>query len=231
MKVNQDIKILELRNYLLKPKTADRFSRYFDKHFVRPMDELGGYTVGQFRIEGERDRFVWMRGFENMQARFRFLNNFYLNSPVWKKYGPEANSMMINSDNVHLLRPFDETLSRNMLQSRGEMVVVDFYACNSTLDKVIDLFKKEYLPFLGSLNVSDITLWLSEMSENGFPRLPVFQDKNLLVTMTKYKNELEYSKKSKEIRKVPAKLDNAMLELITIKNQLVLFPQNHNRGK
>src|SRR5205809_8113737 len=99
---NQTIKVLELRNYLLKPNMADEFSSYFNNHFVKPMTELGGYTLGQFKINGIDDRFVWMRGFTDMNTRIKFLNDFYVDSPVWKEFGPGANAMMINSDNVYL---------------------------------------------------------------------------------------------------------------------------------
>ena len=73
---NQIIKVLELRNYLLKPNHADKFSAYFDSHFVIPMNELGGYTLGQFKIPGVNNRFVWMRGFTGMDTRIKFLNDF-----------------------------------------------------------------------------------------------------------------------------------------------------------
>jgi hypothetical protein len=100
---NQSIKVLELRNYLLRPNMANEFSNYFNNHFVKPMTELGGYTLGQFKINGINDRFIWMRGFADMGIRVKFLNDFYVNSLVWKEFGPGANDMMINSDNVHLL--------------------------------------------------------------------------------------------------------------------------------
>jgi hypothetical protein len=223
------ITVVELRNYLLKPNSYERFSALFNNVFVAPSEELGGYILGQFRIPGERDRFVWIRGFQDMRTRLKTLNDFYLHSEVWKKHRNEANGMMINSDNVYLLRPLTETgagLNRDLLQNNGEVVVVDFYICNSTRDKVIDLFKSEYLPFMRSLNIPDPTLWVSEMSENDFPRLPVFQDKNLLVTMTRFKNELAYRKKSKQIGELPPKLRMTMQELITTRNQLVLYPVN-----
>ncbi len=232
MKSDQNITVLELRNYRLKPKTVERFRDLFNGQFVEPMNELNGYTVGQFRIENDEDRFIWMRGFADMRTRFKFLNDFYLNSQVWKKYRSDANSMIINSDNVYLLRPLTDVgkgYSRERLQNNGEIVVVDFYVCNSTLDQVIELFRKQYLPFLESLNVSDVTVWVSEMTENDFPRLPVFQDKNLLVTMTRYKNEREYRQKSKQIKMMPAKLDTTMQELITTSSLLELYPVSHNQ--
>jgi len=235
---NQIIRVLELRNYLLKPNMADVFGVYFNTHFVKPMTALGGYTLGQFKIKGVNDRFVWMRGFTDMGTRLQFLNDFYVNSGVWNEFGPGANDMMINSDNVYLLRPLSDNKSSeepsqgingNILKTNDGIIVVDFYICNSTLDKVIHLMHSEYVPFLKTLEIADITLWIGEMSSNEFPRLPVFQDKNLLLTITAYENENEYQIKQEQINSMannPASfgLKNLMLELITIQSQLVLYP-------
>jgi hypothetical protein len=196
------------------------------------MWEFGGYAVGQFAIDGDRDRFVWLRGYENIQTRLKFLNDFYLNSEVWKIYKNDANSMIVNSDNVYLLRPLAESGDLNEgevvrsadLQKEKAVLVVDFYVCNSRLEPTIDLFKKEYLPFLKASGVSDISLWVSEMSKNEFPRLPAFQDENLLVTMTAYQSQSEYKSKTKKIDAPDAVLKNAMFELITTRHRLVLFP-------
>lgn len=235
---NQSIKVLELRNYLLKPNMANTFSNYFNHHFVKPMTELGGYTLGQFKINGVNDRFVWMRGFTNMGTRVKFLNDFYVDSPEWKEFGPGANDMMINSDNVYLLRPLNnnksskelsEAINSNLLKTDKGVIVVDFYICNSTLDKVINLFNSAYIPFLKTLDIHNITLWVSEMSENDFPRLPVFQDKNLLLTITTYKNENEYQIKQEQINSITTDpiaigLKNSMQELITTQSNLILYP-------
>jgi hypothetical protein len=232
---DHDIKVLELRNYLLKENKADEFSSYFNKHFVKPMNELGGYTLGQFKIDGTNNRFAWMRGFTNMDTRIKFLDDFYINSPVWKEFGPGANDMMINSDNVYLLRPLhtnkisqepNEGINSSLLKTGTGIIVVDFYICNNTLDKVINLFNSSYVPFLKTLGIDDITLWVSEMSENDFPRLPVFQDKNLLLTITIYTDETEYQIKQKQINSMPVALKNSMLELITIQTNLLLCPIN-----
>ncbi len=230
---NYNVKILELRNYLLKPNTADTFSDYFNKHFVKAMTELGGYTLGQFKMNGVNDRFVWMRGFADMGTRVKFLNDFYINSHVWKEFGPGANNMMINSDNVYLLRPLyndgnskelSEGINSNLLKTDKGIIVIDFYICNSTLDKVINLFNSTYIPFLKTLDILNITLWVSEMSENDFPRLPVFQDKNLLLTITTYKDEKEYQIKQEQINSMPIELRNSILELITTLSNLILYP-------
>jgi len=229
MDTDRNIGVIELRNYLLKPKTYANFQTLFNSQFVEPMNELGGYTVGQFRLEGEPDHFVWMRAFQDMKTRVDFLNAFYLNSAVWKKYRNEANGMMINSDNVYLLRPLAEsgnlneaiTVKKSGLMKRSGITVVDFYICNGRLEPTIDLFEKEYLPYLKTHGISP-TLWVSEMAENDFPRLPAFQDKNLLVTMTSFPNESEYDSKIKQIDSPGAELRNKILELVTVHHRLVL---------
>ena len=52
MNTNQNIRVLELRNYLVKPNTADKFGDYFDTNFVTPMKELGGQDVGHVQNKG-----------------------------------------------------------------------------------------------------------------------------------------------------------------------------------
>ena len=81
---------IELRNYLLKPGTRDKFIQYFKDHFIESQNALGAYTLGLFNIKGEDDRFFWIRGFDSMQERSRFLPAFY-GGEVWKEFGPAAN--------------------------------------------------------------------------------------------------------------------------------------------
>jgi hypothetical protein len=232
---NENITVIELRNYLLRPKTSERFQKLFNDRFVDPINDLGGYVVGQFSLEGESDRFVWMRGFQSMQTRFKFLNDFYLNSDVWKKYRNEANGMIINSDNVYLLRPLAEngdlnetgaSIHRSALQKNNGLVIIDFYVCNGRLEQTIELFKNKYLPYLETLGISKTTLWVSEMTENDFPRLPAFQDRNLLVTMTTFRSGSEYQSKMLKFDSPDQGLKNEMLELVTTHNRWVLHAVN-----
>ena len=219
---SENIQVLEIRNYLLKPDLTNKFSDYFHTKFVAPMNELGGYTLGEFKINSVNDRFVWFRGFADMKTRLKFLNDFYCNSATWKEYGKGANEMMINSDNVYLLRPLKKEVNSILLTDKI-FTVVDFYICNGTLEKVINLFDTTYIPFLKNLKIEDITLWVSELTENDFPRLPVFQDKNLLVSIIHYQDENEFYTKQKEIENMPTDLKKSMQELVTIQNKLVLL--------
>ncbi len=60
---------------------------------------------------------------------------------------------------------------------------------------------------------------------NDFPQLPVFQDKNLMVMITHFINELDYYEATKTIySKMSEALKSDLQDAITIKNTLILYP-------
>ncbi len=58
---------------------------------------------GQFADLDDPDRFVWIRGFDDMAAREKTLSEFYF-GPVWQAHRDEANPMLVDNDNVLLMR-------------------------------------------------------------------------------------------------------------------------------
>jgi hypothetical protein len=231
---NQNIKVIELRNYLVRQGRRDQFINLFEENFVQSQNILGGYILGQYRVKGADDNFFWIRGFRDMPARYKFLNDFYYGSPSWKQHKSEANSMLLNNDNVHLLKPLnlkgdsnDAELSFNadwFGQEKG-VAVVDFYTSNTKREKLIEFVKKKYAPILNNSKIEHASFWTSEMTPNDFTGLPVFQDKNLLVQITFYKNESEYKTKMKDVdSKMNDELKSEMADLVTIKNTLTVYP-------
>jgi hypothetical protein len=230
-----DVNVIELRNYIIKPGARDKFIDYFQENFIQSQVTLGGYPLGEFRIKGDDDHFFWIRGFENMSTRSKFLPAFY-RGPVWKRYGPFANKLLVNNDNVYLLRPLtwqNDTLvtgkpvSSNRLKTADGIAVVDFYIANSKLRQLIAYFSLFYLPTLKRVGIEDYTLWVAEPQENDFPTLPVFQDKNLLVVITFYKDEPDYRKKQELIDSALSdEVKAGMLDIVTTKNSLILYPAN-----
>ena len=71
----------------------------FEREFVESQEALGMEILGTFRDAGNPDRFVWLRGFPDMERRARSLAAFY-GGPVWKAHREAANATMIDSDNV-----------------------------------------------------------------------------------------------------------------------------------
>ena len=231
---NQTIKVIELRNYLVRHGRRDEFINLFEENFTRSQNILGGYILGQYRVKRADDNFFWIRGFKDMTARHKFLNDFYYSSPSWKQHKSEANSMLLNNDNVYLLQPLDLKNNANTAefnfntdwfgQKRG-IALIDFYNSNTKRDKLIEFVKQKYAAILSSSKIENTSFWMSETTPNDFTNLPVFQDKNLLVQITFYKDESEYKAKMKDVNsKMNDELKNEMADLVTTKNTLILYP-------
>lgn len=232
-KPKDSINLIELRNYVLKPGLRDRFIGYFEDNFVQSQNELGAYILGEYRVKGAEDHFFWMRGFHDMASRGKFLTSFYYGS-FWKAHRDSANAMLANNDNVYLLKPLtvehDTLISGKgidiaQLKKNKGIAVIDFYVANTKLDKLRELFSKDYLPLVENAGIKDYSLWESELEENNFPQLPVFQDKNLLVAISFFQDEEEYREKQKQLEaSISADLKDRMMDVITTKNSLVIYP-------
>jgi hypothetical protein len=234
LNANQNIKVIELRNYLVRQGRRDEFINLFEANFVQSQNILGGYILGQYRVKGAGDNFFWIRGFKDMSARYKFLNEFYFGSPIWKQHKSEANSMLLNNDNVYLLKPLnlkdgsndaESGFNTNWFGREKGVAVVDFYTSNTKLEKLIEFVRKKYSAILNASKIENPSFWTSETTPNDFTGLPVFQDKNLLVQITFYKNEFEYQTKMKDTdSKMNDELKSEMADLVTIKNTLFIYP-------
>jgi NIPSNAP len=96
--------IVELRQYTLYSGQRDREIALFEHSFIETQEAVGIAVIGQFRDVVDPDRFVWLRGFPDMDKRLAALQAFY-GGPVWRTHHDEVDEMIIDSDNVLLLRP------------------------------------------------------------------------------------------------------------------------------
>jgi NIPSNAP len=95
--------VIELRRYTIRPGEREHFAEYFDAYFPEAFQQLGAIAFGQFFEEDEPSRFTWLRGFRDMDAR-AVVNSAFYYGPVWKEHKPTVNPLMLDSDNVLLLR-------------------------------------------------------------------------------------------------------------------------------
>jgi hypothetical protein len=231
--------VLELRNYVIKEGARDRFISFFETNLVKPQMDAHALMLGQYRVKGSEDNFCWLRAFGNMKERSSFLHSFYYGA-LWKQFRSTANSMLANNDNVHLLRPMElkgdtivgvAGIDTHKLMPRQGIAVVEFYTANQKLPLLLELFSRSYLPLLKEAGVNDYTLWTSVREENDFPQLPVFQDKNLLVTITFYKDELAFVEANKKVNSsMPEDVKAALRDAITIKEIMILYPTEKSKG-
>ena len=98
--------VFELRQYTLHPGRRDTLIDLFEREFIETQEARGMRVLGQFRDLDDPDRFVWFRGFPDMDRRKEALTAFY-SGPVWRTHRDAANATMIDSDDVLLLRLAD----------------------------------------------------------------------------------------------------------------------------
>jgi len=94
--------VVELRQYTLHDGKRDVLIGLFEREFVESQEALGMKVIGTFTDIDRPNRFVWLRGFRDMDSRLAGLTSFY-GGPVWQGHRNEANATMVDSDNVLLL--------------------------------------------------------------------------------------------------------------------------------
>jgi hypothetical protein len=178
--------IIELRQYTLHPGTRETLVRLFDAHFVDGQERCGMRVIGQFRDLDDPDRFVWLRGFADMEARTRALEAFY-EGPVWKEHGPAANATMVDHTDVLLLKPVGGTAGFRFdprLRPDPESPVIAGGVVVATIDHLSGPAAPDAFAIPGDAEV--LACLVTETARNLFARLPVRADANVLVTLFSY---------------------------------------------
>ncbi|MET3698396.1 NIPSNAP protein [Bacillus oleivorans] len=193
--------VVELRQYTLHPGQRDVLIELFDKEFVESQEEVGMKIIGQFRDLDDSNRFVWLRGFPDMQRRGEALSAFYF-GPVWKKHRELANSTMVDSSNALLLRPVHSNSSFSLENERPpydandvpkELVVITTYYFDVPVgDEFIKFFEDSLKPELTASGSRILAYFVTEKSENNFPQLPVREGENLFIYFSSFMNEKAY---------------------------------------
>jgi hypothetical protein len=171
--------IVELRQYTLRPGERDTLIELFDGHFIEPQEAAGMSLIGQFRDVDNPDRFVWLRGFSDMDARAAGLQAFY-GGPVWKANRDAANATIIDSDNVLLLRPVSEGSTFSDVRAVNNFYAVEILYLREPTGGFADIFEARILPELRG-HASIVAYFETCSHPNNFPVLPIRDDENVLL--------------------------------------------------
>jgi hypothetical protein len=195
--------VVELRQYTLHPGMRDTLIELFDREFVESQEATGMVVIGQFRDLERPDRFVWLRGFSDMDARAAQLQEFY-GGPVWKAHRDAANATMIDSDNVLLLRPAHPKCGFEFAKAKrppiganeipkGLVVATLYYLRETAGPEFIDFFERKIKPLLIGASVKVLGYFVTEKSANTFPALPVREDVNVFIWFAGFADEAAYA--------------------------------------
>jgi hypothetical protein len=185
--------IVELRQYSLRPGGRDILIDTFDRWFIEPQEAAGAQLIGQFRDLDDPHRFVWLRGFPDMRTRRRMLETFY-SSPLWLAHRETVNELLVDSDNVLLLRvlrPGSGFIALGPPPAGGEASpgVITATIClfeREPGQDVLDVFESELRSALTEAGAPPIAAFVTETSPNDVPRLPVREGEHAIVWFTRF---------------------------------------------
>src|SRR5215469_12446788 len=194
--------IVELRQYTLHQSQRDMLIELFERAFIEPQQAVGITVIGQFRDLEDPDRFVWLRGFPDMDKRLAALQAFY-SGPVWQKYRDVANATMVDSDNVLLLRPARPTSgffldardrpSRDIQEIPPGLVEATILSFETPPDaNFLDFFEGTLAPALTKSGASILSYFVTEESPNTFPALPVREGEQVFVWFSSFRDQAAY---------------------------------------
>jgi hypothetical protein len=188
--------IVELRHYTLHPGRRDELIELFEREFLETQEAVGMRLLGQFRVLGMDDRFVWLRGFPDMGSRAASLAAFY-DGPVWAAHRAAANATMVDSDNVLLLRPARSgsgiahpdgaPFPSGAEEASGRVFVAGVaYLDEPAEEEDVARIEAGVAPAVLGAGGSVIAWYVSEQSPNTYPRLPVREGENVVVWLAAF---------------------------------------------
>jgi quinol monooxygenase YgiN len=188
--------IVELRQYTLRPGQRDVLISLFDREFVESQEECGMAIIGTFRDLDNPDRFVWLRGFEDMTSRLHGLQSFY-SGPIWKAHSAAANATMVDVDNVLLLRPTSAQtgfpvspprppVADHPAPSLSLLTATIYYRNRPFDDEFTDIFDRTVRPVLTDTGAAPLAYLQTEYAENTFPALPVRTGEHVFVWFARF---------------------------------------------
>lgn len=192
--------VVDLRQYTLYPGCRDVLIDIFDRYFVEGQERTGMHIVGEFRDLDDPDRFVWLRGFDDLPARQRALEGFYY-GPVWEAHREAANATMADSSDALLLRPIrcgpgypEYGSGRPALDAEDSTVptsvAITVYHLADTADHeaIGQMFLSRGLAILSGAEAETIAVLVTDPSENNFPALPLRQE-TVMVWMGRFADD------------------------------------------
>lgn len=180
--------VIELRQYTLKGGMRAPFTRLFEREFVTTQNVVGCHVRAVFRDLDDPDRFVWMRGFTGMDARKAALEAFYF-GPVWKTHRTEANAMIVDSDNVLLLKPLTGAVGPATLGGRGLVRIAIHRLREVDPAALAAFFASRMQPVIEAAGAQVVATLATEAAANTFPRLPVREHDPVFVWIAHFPDE------------------------------------------
>lgn len=184
-----DFQVIEFRRYIIKEGEREHFAEYFESYFPEAFQQMGAILFGQFFERKNPVGFTWMRGFKNTDARATINAGFYY-GPLWKEHRSTMNSLMVDSDNVLLLRPLSPERGVLVLPAvdpikepkgaQGVVVAQIFAVKPNSVDDFAQRAEETFASYRAA-GAHEAGVLVTLDVPNNFPQLPVRTDGPYLV--------------------------------------------------
>jgi quinol monooxygenase YgiN len=176
--------IYELRRYTLHPGRRDELIALFERHFIESQEQTGMELAGLFRDATRPDHFVWIRGFKDMETRKEALTAFY-GGETWTRHRDAANATMVDASDVLLLGPYSRKDDEPAAQPlRGPLFCLTYlFETRALLEDFARTYEARNAQSLASQGARILAQFVTEPSENNFPRLPVREGVHAFVAL------------------------------------------------
>lgn len=204
------LQVVELRQYTLHPGRRDELIDLFEAEFIETQEAVGIQLLGQFRDLDDPDRFVWLRGFSDMEARRDALTRFY-QGPAWRQHRNAANATMIDSDNVLLLQPAGRIDALhpastpppplNATPSDEGRIVIGLHYFDAPVDEDwLAHFEQVQRPWLEGLRAQVLGTLVTEYADNSFPALPVRAGEHVFACVLYFTSESDHERCDRQLQ-------------------------------
>ena len=193
----RDFEVIEFRRYQLKEGVRAEFASYFDTYFPEAFQQLGAVAVGQFFERDHPNVFTWVRAFKNMDARATVNAAFYY-GPVWKEHAATMNELMVDSDNVLLLKPLAANRGPMVLpavdavheprRARG-VVVAQIFSIRAGSESAFAKQTEEIFARYRAVGAVETGVFVTLDAKNNFPQLPIRTDGPYVVWLGVVEND------------------------------------------
>jgi hypothetical protein len=184
-----DFQVVEFRRYTIKKGEREHFATYFESYFPEAFQQMGAIAFGQFFERKNPVGFTWIRGFKNTDARAIINAGFYY-GPLWREHRSTMNGLLVDSDDVLLLRPLDPEHGIPVLPSvdpiregngaQGVVVAQIFGVKPNNLDAFAQQADATFASYRAA-GAREAGILVTLDAPNNFPQLPVRTDGPYLV--------------------------------------------------
>lgn len=185
----RDYQVVEFRRYVTADGERANFVKYFDAYFPEAFEQLGAMVFGQFTERGNPNRFTWLRGFRDINAR-PIVNATFYYGPLWKEHRVKVNAILPDSDNVMLLRPLHPDQGITVLpavdpviEDRGTqgIVVAQIFTVKKGSEEAFAKLAEAAFSAYRIEGVHPAGMLVTLDVPNNFPQLPIRTDGPFLV--------------------------------------------------